>query len=63
MSRSHAQKLVEEEGGEASSGVSSTTDLVVAGEDAGSKLEEAKKKGIKIISEEEFFKILSQDLH
>jgi DNA ligase (NAD+) len=58
MSRSQAQKLVEEEGGEASSGVSSTTDFVVAGEDAGSKLEEAKKKGIKIISEEDFLKIL-----
>lgn len=63
MSRSQAQKLVEAEGGEASSGVSSTTDFVVAGEDAGSKLEEAKKKGIKIISEEEFLKILSRDLH
>lgn len=59
ISRSEAKKIVEEEGGEASSSVSSNTDLVVAGEKAGSKLEEAKKKGIKIISEKEFKKLVS----
>lgn len=59
LSRSEAKKIVEEEGGEASSSVSANTDLVVAGEKAGSKLEEAKKRGIKIITEKEFKKLVS----
>ncbi|MDP8299892.1 MAG: NAD-dependent DNA ligase LigA [Candidatus Tantalella remota] len=54
VTRSQAKKIVEAEGGEASSSVSASTDLVVAGEKAGSKLEDARKKGIKIITEEEF---------
>ncbi len=58
MSRSGAQRLVEKEGGEALSSVSDTTDFVVAGEKAGSKLEKARKKGIKILTEEEFIKLL-----
>ena len=57
ISRSDAKRIVEEEGGEALSGVSAATDLVVAGEKAGSKLEAARKKGIKIITEEEFKKL------
>ncbi len=58
MTRSEAKRIVESEGGEAARAVSSTTDLVVAGEKPGSKLEEARKKGIKIITEEEFRKII-----
>lgn len=58
LSRSQAQKLVEEEGGEAASAVSSSVDFVVAGEDAGSKLDDARKKNIKVISEEEFLKLV-----
>ncbi|NQT32303.1 MAG: NAD-dependent DNA ligase LigA [Candidatus Omnitrophica bacterium] len=54
ISRSQAKKLVEEEGGEASSGISSNVDFVVAGEKAGSKLEKAKKLGIKVLTEQEF---------
>ena len=53
-----AKKLVESEGGEASSSVSSGTDLVVSGANPGSKVEEARKKGIKIITEEEFKKLI-----
>ncbi len=59
MSRSEAKELVESEGGEASSSISATVDFVVAGEKAGSKLDEAKKKGIKVITEDQFRKLIS----
>ncbi len=52
--RSEAQKLIEENGGECQSSVTSKTTLVVAGEAAGSKLEKAQKLGVKIIDEAEF---------
>ena len=56
--RSEAQKLIEERGGECQSSVTSKTTLVVAGESAGSKLDKAKKLGIKIIDEEQFKNML-----
>ncbi len=56
--RSEAQKLIEERGGVCQSAVTAKTTLVLAGEAAGSKLEKAKKLGIKIISEEEFKQML-----
>ena len=52
--RAEAQKLIEENGGECQSSVTSKTTLVVAGEAAGSKLEKAQKWGVKIIDEAEF---------
>ena len=52
--RSEAQKLIEERGGECQSSVTSKTTLVIAGEAAGSKLDKAKKLGIKIIDEQQF---------
>lgn len=58
-SRSEAQKLIEEEGGECQSGVSAKTTLVIAGEAAGSKLEKAKKLGIPVIDESEFLNRLA----
>ncbi|MBD3379427.1 MAG: NAD-dependent DNA ligase LigA [Candidatus Omnitrophica bacterium] len=58
MSRSEAQKMVEAEGGEALSSVTSETDLVVAGEKAGSKLKKAREKGVKVIDEKEFRKMM-----
>ena len=58
MSRSEAKKAIEEAGGEVQSSVSKTTDLVVAGDKAGSKLDKAKRLGIKILTEEEFKKLL-----
>ena len=57
--RSEAQKLIEERGGECQSSVTSKTTLVIAGEAAGSKLDKAKKLGIKIIDESEFKNMLS----
>lgn len=52
--RSDAQKLIEERGGECQSSVTGKTTLVIAGESAGSKLDKAKKLGIKIIDESQF---------
>jgi DNA ligase (NAD+) len=59
LKRTEAEERVERNGGKLLSGVSSKLNYLVAGLDAGSKLEKAKKiPGIKIIDEEEFLKIL-----
>ncbi|MEO6669231.1 MAG: NAD-dependent DNA ligase LigA [Ferruginibacter sp.] len=59
LKRSVAEESVEKHGGSILSGVSSKLNYLVVGEDAGSKLEKAKKiPGIKIITEEEFLKML-----
>jgi DNA ligase (NAD+) len=61
LKRSAAEALVEENGGQILSGVSSKLNYLVAGEDAGSKLDKAKKLNtVKIISEEEFLKMLNK---
>lgn len=61
LKRSEAEQMVEEHGGKLLSGVSSKLTYLVTGEDAGSKLEKAKKIGtIKIISEKEFLDILKK---
>ena len=57
--RSDAAKLIEERGGECQSSVTAKTTLVIAGEAAGSKLDKAKKLGIKIIDEAEFKSMLN----
>ena len=59
LKRSDAEALVEQNGGKLLGSVSSKLNYLVVGENAGSKLEKAKKiQNIKIISEEEFLKIL-----
>lgn len=52
--REEASKIIQNLGGEVSSSVSKTVNLVLAGEDAGSKLDKARALGIEIIDEEAF---------
>jgi DNA ligase (NAD+) len=52
-SRRELKELIESQGGRVSSSVSSKTDLVIAGEDAGSKLAKARELGVRIIGAEE----------
>jgi len=60
MTREQAQDLVRQYGGHAGATVSKKTDYVVAGEHPGSKYKKAHKLGIKIISEQEFMKIVKR---
>ncbi len=57
--RGQATKLIEEHGGEVASSVSKSVNLVVAGEEAGSKLAKAEALGIEIIDEKTFTKMLN----
>jgi DNA ligase (NAD+) len=56
--RDEIHTLVEKLGGRAASSVSKNTDFLVAGENAGSKLEKANSLGVKVISEAEFEKMV-----
>lgn len=60
LKRSEAEAMVEEHGGKLLSGVSSKLNYLIVGEDAGSKLEKAKKiNTIKILTEDEFINMVS----
>lgn len=58
--RDEAAALIEQNGGKVSSSVSKKTSIVLAGEEAGSKLEKARTLGIPVIDEAEFRKMLAQ---
>ncbi len=58
LSRDEAKALVRKHGGKVASSVSKNTDLVLAGESAGSKLDKAKGLGVKVINEQEFLNLL-----
>jgi len=58
MSRDEAKEKIRQHGGDVSGSVSKETDYVVAGEKAGSKLSQAQKLGVTVLSEEEFLKML-----
>ena len=60
FTRDSAKEKIRKVGGKVSSSVSSKTDYLVAGADAGSKLDKAKELGVKIINEEEFLKMISR---
>ena len=62
LKRSEAEEMVEKNGGKIMSGVSSKLNYLIVGEDAGSKLEKAKKiNTIHIISEDEFLQLIQQN--
>ena len=56
FTRGEIKKKIEELGGKTSESVSKSTAFVVAGEDAGSKLEKAKKLGVAVLDEDGFIK-------
>lgn len=61
MDRNEAKRLIEGRGGRVTSSVSSKTDFIVAGDDAGSKLEKGKALGIKILDEAGLMALLSEN--
>ena len=56
LSRSQATSLIEEAGGRVAGSISKKTDALVAGEDAGSKLDKAKSLGVEVIDEAELLR-------
>ncbi len=60
LSRDEFKELVRSRGANPGDSVSSNTDLVVAGENAGSKLAKARKLGIRIMSPDEFLSFLAE---
>jgi len=59
FTRDEIKELIAKHGGRASSSISRKTDYLVAGENAGSKLEKAKSLGVPVLSEEEFGEMIS----
>lgn len=60
LSRDEAKSMIRRAGGDVSSSVSSKTDYVLAGENAGSKLDKAQEMGVTIIDEEQFGRLIAQ---
>lgn len=58
FTRAQASNIIERFGGKISNSVSKKTDYVIAGEEAGSKLTKAQNLGVKVLSEEQFKKII-----
>ena len=60
MTREEAKAMAERLGAKVSGSVSKKTDLVVAGPGAGSKLKEAEKHGVQVLSEDDWFKLVGR---
>ena len=58
LKRSEASSIIESFGGKASSSVSKKTTYVLAGEEAGSKLDKANSLGVEVINEEQFKEVI-----
>lgn len=59
--RDEIKEKIREHGGNATSSVSSKTDFLLAGEAGGSKLAKARKLGVKVLSEEEFERLIGKE--
>jgi DNA ligase (NAD+) len=60
FTRDEITELIKQNGGKVAGSVSKKTDYLIAGEDAGSKLDKAKKLNVPVITEEEFLKLIGQ---
>ena len=60
MTRDEASEIIKQMGGKTASSVSKNTSFVVAGENAGSKLDKAQKLGVIILSENDFLKLINE---
>lgn len=61
MTRDEASEIIKQHGGKTSSSVSKKTNFVLAGENAGSKLDKAQDLGVIILTEEDFLKMIKED--
>ncbi|MFL5245549.1 MAG: NAD-dependent DNA ligase LigA [Gemmataceae bacterium] len=61
--RQDIEDLIKQHGGKVTSSVSKNTDFVVAGDKAGSKLEKAQQLGVKVLTEQEFEKLIGSKKH
>ena len=62
MARDEARKKAEALGAKTSSSISKKVDFLVAGEEAGSKLDKARELGVKVLSEEDFLEMIGKEL-
>ena len=60
LTRDEASEIIKSHGGKTSSSVSKNTSFVLAGENAGSKLEKAQKLNIPILTEEDFLEMIKE---
>lgn len=60
LKRDEAKEMIEKRGGKVSGSVSKKTSYVVAGEEAGSKLDKANELGITVLNEDEFLKMIGE---
>ena len=58
QARDHFQELIRGHGGRTVAGVSKKTDYLLAGEEAGTKLEKARRFRVKVLNEQEFWALL-----
>jgi len=59
IARDEAAEIIRSKGGKVSGSVSAKTTFLLAGEEAGSKLEKAEKLGVKVVNEQEFRNLIS----
>jgi len=62
LTRSQVELLITDNGGKVSSSVSKNTSFVLAGKDAGTKLDKAQELNIKIINEDDFLKLIDKKI-